>query len=158
MTFKQSDCARMFGNPSSEGWGARNVVRISVPWKMHMDEIPIASIKINKVAAQSLRTVLDEIWVAAEHNQDKIDKMGMDVFSGDWSIRQARGLRMMSMHAYALAVDFNAPLNWLGKSESNTLFKPESTPVRIFKKHGWTWGGDWTKRRDAMHFQYPRVA
>ncbi|MCI8654883.1 MAG: M15 family metallopeptidase [Clostridia bacterium] len=24
---------------------------------------------------------------------------------------------------------------------------------KIFKKHGWSWGGDWTRNKDYQHFE-----
>jgi len=30
----------------------------------------------------------------------------------------------------------------------------DSSVVKIFKKYGWTWGGDWTSVKDYMHFQW----
>jgi hypothetical protein len=27
--------------------------------------------------------------------------------------------------------------------------------VQLFKKHGWTWGGDWKDRQDYQHFEKP---
>ena len=153
----QHECAALFGNPSTPGWGVKHIARVEPPWKLMMGDIPIHSIKVNSVAAPSLTAIIGEIWDKCGHDQKQIAKVGMDVFSGDWAIRQARGLRMVSMHAYALAVDFNAPKNPLGWSEPRTLFKHDSLPVVVFKAHGWTWGGDWTGRRDAMHFQFPKV-
>jgi hypothetical protein len=118
----------------------------------------IKNIKVNKVCSEDFEIILEEFWEACGKSQKTVEKEGMGVFSGDWVVRQARGLKITSMHAYGLAVDFNAPKNGLGAPESETIFKPSSTIVKIFEKHGWTWGGRWKSRRDAMHFQYPKVA
>lgn len=153
----QSQCLKLFGNPSAPGWAAEHVEHVDVPWTLMMGDIHITHIKINKVAAPSLRLILAEIWQACGRDQKKIKALGLDVFSGDWVIRQARGLKIASMHAYALAVDFNAPRNRLADGEAKTLFKPNSLIVQIFEKHGWVWGGRWKGRRDAMHFQFAIV-
>lgn len=149
----QSSCAFKFGNPSEPGWGARNVVRVSVPWKMAMGDIPIAAIKINKIAAESLTRVLAAIWNACDHSQAKVSAGHCDCFSGDWAIRQIRGKATPSMHSYALAIDFDAPHNALGASAAKTFFQPESHIVQAFEAEKWVWGGRWKGRRDAMHFQ-----
>jgi len=153
----QSACLSLFGNPSHPGWGADHLEYVDVPWEMWMDKIHITHVKINKIAAPSLRAILAEIWEACGRDQRKIKALGLDVFSGDWVVRQARGLKITSMHAYALAIDINAPRNVLGKGEKDTLFKAASLVVKIFEKHGWVWGGRWRGRRDAMHFQFAIV-
>lgn len=150
---KQSDCLRLFGNPSVQGWGAKNVVRVPVPWKMSMGNIPIAAIKINKIAADSLTRVLAAIWNACDHSQAKVDAGHCNCFSGDWAIRPIRGMSIPSMHSYALAIDFDAPHNQLGASEGQTFFKPDSLIVKAFQAENWRWLGDAKGRRDAMHFQ-----
>jgi hypothetical protein len=153
----QSQCAALFGNPSHPGWAHEHIEYVPVPWTLMMDTIHITNIKVNKVAAPSLRLILAEIWEDCGRDQKKIKAQGLDVFSGDWVVRQARGLKIMSMHAFGLAIDFNAPRNKLGDGEAKTLFKGSSLIVQIFEKHGWTWGGRWKGRRDAMHFQFAKV-
>lgn len=155
---KQSECLARYGNPASgPGWAREHIVYVPVPWTLMMGDIHIQKIKVNKDAAPSLKLILAELWEACGRDQKKIEKEGLGVFSGDWVVRQMRGGRATSMHAYALAVDFNAPRNPLGAGEGETLFKRDSLIVRVFEKHGWTWGGRWRGRRDAMHFQFAIV-
>ena len=156
---KQSECLKLFGNPSEPGWGAKNVVRVPVPWaRLHMGDIPISGIKINKIAADSLARVLTAIWNACDHKQAGVAREHCDCFSGDWNIRPIRGSSVPSMHSYALAIDFDTPHNPLGAVEADTFFKRNSLIVKCFQGEGWTWGGDpaW-HRRDAMHFQAAQV-
>lgn len=154
---KQSECLRLFGNPSSNGWQSKNTVRVPVPWRMSMGDIPIKSIQINKVAADSLARVIAKIWSRCGQTQSAIHAAGCDCFSGSFAVRPIRGSTVPSMHSYALAVDFNAPANPLGAPESKTQFKPSSVMVKAFKEEGWIWGGDWKGRRDAMHVQWATV-
>ena len=100
---KQSGCLARFGNPSAQGWGAKNVTRVPVPWAMRMGDIPIDSIKINKIAAGSLTRVLAAIWETCGHSQTSISNAHCDCFSGDWAIRPIRGGHTPSMHSFALA-------------------------------------------------------
>jgi len=57
--------------------------------------------------------------------------------------------RTLSFHALALAID----INW----GENSYGKPGTIRgtgiVEVFKKYGFTWGGDWSTP-DDMHFQY----
>jgi hypothetical protein len=149
----QSECLEEFGNPSEPGWTSQWLVPIATPFQMHMDEIPIKSIKVNRIAAASLSRVLTNIWNACGHNINTVNKCGCGVYSGCWAVRPIRGGRSPSMHSFGLAIDINAPANGLAEPVSRTIFKPDSLVVKAFKQEGWVWGGDWRGRRDAMHFQ-----
>lgn len=152
---KQSQCAALFGNPASAGWVNIHIAHVETPWQLVMGDIHIPYIKINKVAADSLRRVIDKTWEACNKETAKIEQIHADQFSGDWVIRQMRGLHTISMHAYGLAVDFDAPHNHLGASTH--FFTPANPLVQAFQSEGWTWGGTWAHRPDAMHFQYATV-
>jgi hypothetical protein len=54
-----------------------------------------------------------------------------------------------------VAIDFDAPENQM--NDTTPLFKKDSIIVMAFEDAGWTWGGNWSKGVDAMHFQYPTV-
>jgi hypothetical protein len=149
----QSECLDMFGNPSAPGWSSQWLVPIATPFQMHMDDIPIHSIKVNRIAATSLSRVLTSIWNACGHDVGTVKKCGCSVYSGCWAVRPIRGGRTPSMHSFGLAIDINAPENGLAEPVSRTVFKPDSLVVKAFKQEGWVWGGDWRGRRDAMHFQ-----
>jgi hypothetical protein len=155
---KQSECMKLFGNPSRPGWAAEHLVPVATPFEMHMDDIPIHSIQVNKIAAASLSRVLVAIWNNCGHSQINVDKCGCGVYSGCWAVRSIRGGRTPSMHSFGLAIDINAPANGLAQPVTRTLFKPDSLVVHAFKNEGWIWGGDWRGRRDAMHFQAAVVA
>lgn len=144
----------MFGNPYAPGWGNTHIVHINCPWQLYMGNLHVPYIKINKIAAESLTRVLNHVWEVCGKDIDKIHSIHADQFSGDWVIRQARGLKMISMHSYGLAIDFDAPHNQLG-SRSH-FFQPNNPLIKAFLDEGWVWGGTWS-RPDAMHVQAARV-
>lgn len=152
---RQSDCAKLFGNPAAPGWGNDHIVHVETPWQLMMGDIHIPYIKINNIAAESLKRVIEKTWDACNKSTDKIHQIHADQFSGDWVIRQMRGLHTTSMHAYGLAIDFDAPHNPLGSSHG--FFTAQNPLVRAFESEGWTWGGSWSNRPDSMHFQYATV-
>lgn len=151
----QSQCYGKFGNPASAGWASKNLAQVKCPWQLYMGDLKIPYIKINRIAAQSLQNVLNTVWEKCNKDPKKISQIHADMFSGDWVVRQMRGLNTISMHAYGLAVDFDAPHNPLGSSQH--FFTPNNPLVQAFEAEGWTWGGRWQHRPDAMHFQAARV-
>jgi hypothetical protein len=68
-------------------------------------------------------------------------------WDGCFNIRNKRGLKSWSIHAWGLAIDINAAWNGLGKVP--TMSKEL---VKCFTDAGFDWGGVW-KRKDGMHFQ-----
>lgn len=67
----------------------------------------------------------------------------------------------LSQHAYGTAIDFNAEANpHVVSGDPRDPSSPYTVPaevVEIFNRHGWMWGGDYTKTKDYMHFQYVSV-
>lgn len=150
----QSQCFEMFGNPSSPAF-RKNLVAVKPPYPMWMGDIPIKTIYVNKICAESLTRILNKIWEHYGKDKNRIRAAGLDVFSGAWAVRNMRGGRNLSMHAYGLAIDLNAPENPLGVKPGwhEESFTNDHPVVKMFKEEGWIWGGDWKSRPDGMHFQ-----
>lgn len=75
----------------------------------------------------------------------------LKTWDGCFIIRQKRGLKSMSLHSWAIAIDINASENRLGQ-------QPNLHPsfVKCFTDAGLEWGGLW-KRKDGMHFQLSHI-
>lgn len=73
-------------------------------------------------------------------------------YDGGYTWRSKRGSKKMSLHAFGGALDFNAATNGLGNHD----FDMPRQVVSVFRRNGWTWGGQW-RRPDAMHFQFGRA-
>ena len=81
-----------------------------------------------------------------------------------------------SKHSYGKAIDINPTQNpyirkstilpiegkkYIGKKRAHTSNKPSNRAiilkddkiVKIFKKYGWIWGGDWKSLKDYHHFE-----
>ena len=73
----------------------------------------------------------------------------------DWgyAYRMVRGSSdKLSCHSSGTAIDLDATKHPLGKS--GTFTKPQEVTVRaLAKKYGLKWGGDFTTRKDEMHFE-----
>jgi hypothetical protein len=62
-------------------------------------------------------------------------------FNGCYVSRSIRGSKRPSTHAFGLACDFD--------------HKPYSKEfVEVWRRYGFTWGGDWCNGRDYMHFSF----
>jgi len=76
-------------------------------------------------------------------------------YDGCHCIRPPKGGGMTwSMHAYALAIDFNAGSNGFGMTPTFS-----GGFVKCFAESGFEWGGLWQPnwQRDGMHFQLPWI-
>jgi len=91
-----------------------------------------------------------------------------------FNCRRATGSRNYSKHAYGKAIDINpienpyisrsghishkASLAYRKRVHKNdtaadrAILLPNDKAVRIFKKYGWQWGGDWSGVKDYQHF------
>ena len=90
-----------------------------------------------------------------------------------FNFRPASGMRRLSKHSTGMAIDINPLYNPLVKyREGRTKVYPSTaTPYidrtqdfpykivkgdlcyRLFKQHGFSWGGDWRRSKDYQHFE-----
>jgi len=155
----QSECDDFYGDPrDGSSWERTHLVDFSPPWRIVDEESgkTISSFKVNRRCADSLKRVCDAVWRECGANQDWIDRHGMHLFSGSYVFRNIRGGSHLSMHAYGCAIDFAASRNDLGEDWDPVTGVPAAV-VKAFEAEGWTWGGRWKHRPDAMHFQAARV-
>lgn len=97
----------------------------------------------HKLLVPVFQSVFGEI--VAQDLEDKIYS-----YEGVFNWRQIAGSSNMSLHSYAIAIDLNYEGNELGDSTPAM----DRNVVKIFKKHGFFWGGDYTGRKDGMHFEW----
>jgi len=73
----------------------------------------------------------------------------------DWgfAFRMTRGSdKVLSNHSSGTAVDLNASRHPLGKS--NTFTKQQTNTIQLLiVKYGLSWGGNYKRRKDEMHFE-----
>lgn len=90
-----------------------------------------------------------------------------------FNFRRASGMRTLSKHSTGMAIDINPLYNPLVKHrEGHTKVYPSNAQryadrtqdfpykivkgdlcYRLFKKHGFSWGGDWRRSKDYQHFE-----
>jgi hypothetical protein len=158
----QSQCDAFYGNPRGTGgsyspaWAAQNLTHVPCPWVLTMDNKPVPFITIHKKCADSLTPVLGNIWNAVGQDQGAIETLHYNRYSGSFNYRPMRDGYALSMHAYGVAIDWDAEEN--PQHSTTHLFQPNSLIVTKFKEENWVWGGDWSGASiDAMHFQAARV-
>ena len=158
--------ARIFGTGASyhkyanSSEAASHQVTVSVPvWDFDSNGNKITKTKrfqIHEALAPTVEQIFAEIYAGGE--QFPIYSLGGYCWRGDGS---------SSEHCLGVAIDINPDENYMctnsGKALTGTHWTPGSDPysipangdvVRVFKKYGFGWGGDWNTKKDYMHFSY----
>lgn len=137
----------------------------------------------NKAIAQDLVEIFYELYISEyqieqihlidEYNGD--DTLSMqDNNTSCFNYRVVDGTSNLSKHALGLAIDINPFFNpyVVYKNDGTTYISPQGSEVyvdrskdfaykidendlcyKLFKEHGFTWGGDWNSLKDYQHFQ-----
>ncbi len=157
----QKDCNTFYGNPSdpkdksraSAAWEAANLVYVKAPFRMTYDGKPLSKgLRVHKKCAESLKRILDALWVAAGKKQATVDLWGVSITAGGHNYRLKRGGSTLSMHSWGCAVDFDPARNGMGDTTPNLARYPQV--LQVFADEGWEWGGNWSgKSCDGMHIQ-----
>lgn len=138
---------------------------------------------VNKAIAKDIVEIFSELYNAGYpiermeliDEYDANDTASMEANnSSAFNFRTITGQKRLSKHATGMAIDINTLYNPYVKRRANgTLFvSPESgrpytdrsaefpykiisddLAVRLFKAHGFTWGGDWNSLKDYQHFE-----
>jgi hypothetical protein len=105
-----------------------------------------ASFTVHHLIAPIIKWLIDE----TERRGYLIDHGPADV-DDDWSYanRPIRGRNTPSNHSWGLAVDINAQDFPLGSTK-----RLPQWIVDLWKAHGFDYGGDWSSRKDPMHFEF----
>lgn len=117
---------------------------------------------------------IEKVRLIDEYDGD--DELSMeDNNSSSFNFRVVSGTKTLSKHALGMAVDINTLYNpyvyasggklivepvtaraWSRnrkKSRNPMIMTSDDLCVRLFKQHGFTWGGDWKVRKDYQHFE-----
>lgn len=146
---KEADAPQFYGkSDGSDEWESRNLVTFDAPYALFMDGKLVRKIRCHRKVEQSLFRILSAIKQLYK-TPEAIAAVGLDQYDGCYNFRPVRGGGHLSMHAYGAAVDFDAAHNPLGATHGRM---PKEV-VAIFKAEGWRWGGDYSGRKDLMHFE-----
>jgi hypothetical protein len=146
---KEADAASFYGHSDgSSEWEEKNLVLLPTPYPMYMDGMLVRNIRCHKKVAESLKRILLKIRELYPTNE-QLHANGLDQYDGCYNYRSVRGATHLSMHAYGAAIDLDAADNPLGATHG----KMPRDVVTLFKAEGWRWGGDYSGRKDWMHFE-----
>lgn len=141
----------LFGNPVTEK--ARFETNNMVVWNCQAEfpELPFKKMYVNA-------HILPKLQVTFKALAEKNLLSEIKSFGGCWNVRPIRGYKdLLSIHSWALAVDFNTTDNPLGFSREKAIEKG-LTPFSedfftVWRLTGWVCGIDFS-REDGMHFQW----
>ena len=145
-------------------------------------EVQEGELICHKDIADDLLVIFQELYKAAypiermvlidEYDADDEASMRANNTSA-FNFRPASGMRRLSSHSTGMAIDINPLYNPLVKERGGrTLFYPSNAGAyidrtkcfpykiekgdlcyRLFKKYGFSWGGDWRRSKDYQHFE-----
>lgn len=120
---------------------------------------------------------IEQIRLVDEYGADDEKSMRANNTSA-FNYRTVAGTNRLSKHALGLAIDINPRINpyintkgvltprnakayqcrsrkkCTGKY-ARYMIQPDSKITKLFKKYGFSWGGDWKHSKDYQHFQFP---
>lgn len=144
----QTALIKFYGDPGT-GETARQLVKVTPPFKMYYDGKLLKTISFHAKAAPALLSALNKVWDYYGHDQETIDKLGISKTAGTFNPRKIRGSKTKwSNHAYGAAIDINAEQNAF-----NVAGNIPPVMIAAFKSEGFRWGGDYKGRKDPMHFE-----
>lgn len=138
--------------------GKENLGLLVVNQKVEKEIIEIFK-EIKKAGFQ-----IEKIIPISEYDWDD-DKSMEDNNTSAFNYRLVAGTTKLSNHAYGMAIDINprynpmivkdkiSPPNGSYSKENKGTITADSPIVKIFKKRGWTWGGDYKTIKDYQHFE-----
>lgn len=151
----------MFGNPDTNhdgaadlAWVRDHLTTIIPPYALFYAGKPVRAITVNKAIALPVTRALTTVaHVYPDAHQRTV--LGIDQFDGCYNFRPKRSNPDdLSMHAYAVGLDFSAARNPFHAQHSDL----PAGFVKAFTDEGAEWGNTWSpKSRDPMHFQFART-
>jgi hypothetical protein len=137
------------GTPARE-WERDNIRPARMPAPLKFAGRPVQTLRVHRLLVDRFESVYNEIhhvglWEAVES------------YAGSYAFRLIRGGESLSMHSYGAAVDHDPARNPLGAPPEQCFYGNTDAGravVRIFKAHGFAWGGDFHGRKDSMHWQF----
>jgi hypothetical protein len=141
--YSQSQLTQLFGDPGTQAdHSTMESKQVKVNFLGHQ-------VLINPLAAGCLTAVANDIQ--SSNINYAINSVGCYRFDSD---NGTSNIGLKSYHSYGVACDINPDTNPFVESGTNTTHDMPQSIVDIFNRHGFTWGGNWQKPKDYMHFEF----
>lgn len=139
-----------YGKP----WESSDLIdKVPCPWDLYYEGVLWPHpVPFHRKAAKALQLAFSKIWEAAGKDNNSQILKHVRHYSGSGNYRPVRGSSRLSCHAFWCAIDFDAERLPLKVAVSSSEMPQEV--VNAFKSTGAFWGGNYTGRKDPMHFQY----
>lgn len=137
-----------YGKPFEDSSLLTNVPTV---FPMTYDGQHVSTIRFHVKGAKALTAALTACWNKAGQDISSPILRRIKNYSGAFNYRAIRGSSRLSCHAFGAAIDFDAGNLPLGRGIPASEMPQEV--VDSFKAEGFFWGGDYTGRKDPMHFQ-----
>ncbi len=140
-----AEVRQIFGDPLQAGWEASRLgfCALAPIFKAFPLKGTTRGFYCHKLLVSVFQAVFEDIGLAGLADEVKS-------FDGCFSLRKIRGSSTtMSLHSWAIAID----INYVGNELANPHPAMPPAIIAIFEKHGFYWGGNFT-RKDGMHFEY----
>ena len=168
----REEIEKLFGSPSSPDgnldkvWESKNISLVEPPgeWQLYYQDgsklTKVKGINIHNLLADSFHSALNEIWKYAQQQiggtptseqiRTWLHDKRVDQHNGGFEFRPITGGTLLSLHAYGIAIDWDAEHNPRKKPLTKTL--PDWW-YDIWLSHGWS-NGCHFPTPDPMHIQY----
>lgn len=143
---------KKYGDPriNTAQWEAKNMTLYDVPLPIEQRN-PVMP---NRIYCHRDFAATLNAWFTAMAQSSLIHEI--KTWDGCFNIRQKRGSSSLSIHAFGMAVDFNAAHNPLGLTREQCIAKgltPFSPMFIDLARKFVNCGADWVKRPDLMHYE-----
>jgi hypothetical protein len=168
----RAEIEAVFGNPANAdgtpnaAWESANIRKVAPPdgWRLFYQAdtglVPISGIRLHHLLEDTFVAVLDDVWKFAKKqlgdgvSDDAIrawlHERRLDQSSGGFNFRKITAGQQLSLHAYGIAIDWDAAHNPRKKPLTHAL--PDWW-YDIWKAHGWSDGRHFSTP-DPMHVQF----
>ena len=143
----------IFGKPGNEN----DLISITPPYTLYYEGPPVRTIRVHKLIAEPVQQALRE--VLQHYGAEEIHRLGLDVYSGSYNYRSTSTGSALSMHAWGIALDFDAEHNAYGMHSPAARFSGDEY---VAWWQAWEAQGAVSLGRecdfDWMHLQFARLS
>jgi hypothetical protein len=149
----QSQIISKYGVPSKdyrdkycEIWNISDEFKWTENIRVGNTQAPWKRIYINKEFKSKLRIAFRNLELLGVYKEIK-------TYNGCYVERNVRGKNAISLHSWAMAIDFNSETEALNQKVDGKFHSNFSAQfIKCFVDAGIYWGGNWKSRFDPMHF------